>query len=38
LRFLNQPIIASDNPKTILDTAIKNWRIDRIPKLIGKTL
>jgi len=37
LAFLNQPIIASENPKTILDAAIKNWRTDRIPKLIGKT-
>ncbi|MDC0464273.1 tRNA glutamyl-Q(34) synthetase GluQRS [Pseudomonadales bacterium] len=38
LAFLNQPAIASDNPKTILSAAIKNWRTDRIPKLMGKTL
>jgi glutamyl-Q tRNA(Asp) synthetase len=38
LAFLNQPVIASGNPKTILDAAIKNWRADRIPKLIGKSL
>ena len=38
LVFLNQPVIVSENPKAILDAAIKNWRTDRIPKLMGKTL
>jgi glutamyl-Q tRNA(Asp) synthetase len=38
LAFLNQPVIASDNPKIILGAAVKNWRTDRIPKLMGKTL
>lgn len=38
LAFLNQPVIASENPKAILGAAIPNWRTDRIPKIIGKTL
>jgi|TARA_B110000211_G_scaffold149430_1_gene170078 glutamyl-Q tRNA(Asp) synthetase len=37
LAFLNQPSIASENPKEILSAAIKNWQANRVPKLIGKT-
>ena len=37
LAFLNQPVIASENPREILNAAMNHWRADHIPKLIGKT-